>query len=75
METSPKYRITVFQNNLNFSLYTTPSIYYLVITSDNKTKFKIKNADKDKYIAINTILWQLSKNHGITTEFVTLEKS
>ena len=75
IKTCPKYRITVFQNNLNFSLYATPSIYYLVTTSYNKTKFKIKNADKDKYIAINTILEQLSKNHGITTEFVTLEKS
>jgi len=74
MKTCPKYRVIVFQNNLNFSLYTTPSIYYLVTTSDNKTKFKIKNANKDKCIAINTILRQLSKNHRITTEFVTLEK-
>ena len=61
MKTCPKYKITVFQNNLNFSLYVILSIYYLVTTLDNKTKFKIKNANNNKCITINTILEQLSK--------------
>jgi len=45
------YEIVGFQNNLSFSLYAAPFIYYLVTISESEIKFERKSSDRRKCVA------------------------